>query len=118
MKSEKSAKSPKITVPVAIPPGLWERFQQEAEERGITVSELARELVCSNFGRPPQRLNPEATVPLSAESRFNSDHYLVVKRTAEEITLTTAVQVPFEEVMAKFAALNLSEEEILEIAGS
>ena len=118
MNDKKGAVAAQTTLAVSVPPGLCERFHQEAKERGITASELARELICSNFGRRAERHNPEFTVPLSAASLFSSDHYVVVRRTAKEITLTTAVQVPFEKVMGKFAALNLSGDEILDIVGS
>ena len=118
MNDNKDTVAAKTTVAVSIPPGLCERFYREAEERGITASELVRELICSNFGRRPERHNPEFTVPLSAASLFSSDHYVVVRRTAKEITLTTAAQVPFEKVMEKFATLNLSEDEMMEVVGS
>lgn len=107
------------TVAITIPAGLREAFEREAQERGLTAAELALELVCSGFGQPPRRQCPDFTVPASFAPLFSGDDsYVVVKRTAHELTYTPAVQRPFDEVRAHFAALNLTEDAILEIARS
>lgn len=109
----------KQSVAITIPAGLREAFEQEAQERGLTESELALELVCSGLGQPPRRQCAEFTVPVSFAPLFSGDDgYVVVKRTASEITYTPAVQMPFDEVREEFAALQLTEDEILEIARS
>ena len=107
------------TVAITIPAGLRDAFALAAQERGLETHELALELICSGFGQPPRRQCPDFTVPASFAPLFSGDDgYVVVKRTPREITYTPAVQLPFDEVRAHFAALNLTDDEILEIARS
>ncbi len=105
-------------VSVPITSSLASELQVRAGESGVDVNELILDLFITAFRNDPGRVCPTFTVSDDFAVDFVSDGFRVVARHDGQATLCPFDGLPFEDAISEFHSLNLTEDEILQIARS
>ena len=105
-----------VSVPVTS--GLASELQARASELGIDVTELVLDLCVRAFRADVEHVCPTFTVSDDWAEDFISDGFRVVARHGGQSTLCPFDGLPFDTAVAELHAVNLTDNEIIEIARS
>ena len=88
-------------------------IKTQCAERGLSVEELVRYLVCANVGAAAPPAGPRFTVPHAMESDLVGDDFMVVCRNEQGVVLTPCEPMSFDDALAEFQASGCNEDDVL-----
>lgn len=105
-------------VSVPITSSLASELRARAGESGIDVAELILDLFIAAFRNDPGRVCPTFNVSDDFAADFVSDGFRVVARHDGQTTLCPFDGIPFDRAISEIQVLNLTDDEILQVARS
>ena len=93
----------------------WAVAEVEAQcaERGVSVEELLRYLICAQVKAFAPPNGAQFTVPHVMESSLVGEDFMVVSRNEKGVVLAPCESMPFNDALAEFHANGCTEDDVL-----
>ena len=98
---------------IELPAWAVAEVEKQCAERGVSVEELVKYLVCADVKAATPPDGAQFTVPHAMEPNLAGDDFVVVRRNERGVTLTHCHPMSFDDALAEFHANDCTEDDVL-----